>query len=60
VFHYVPLHSSVAGRQFGRAAGELPVTDDASSRLLRLPLWVGMSDEEVDFVVDGVRRALRP
>jgi dTDP-4-amino-4,6-dideoxygalactose transaminase len=58
VFHYVPLHSSPAGTQFGRASGALPVTDDTSARLLRLPLWVGMTDAEVDFVVRGVRRAV--
>jgi dTDP-4-amino-4,6-dideoxygalactose transaminase len=58
VFHYVPLHSSPAGRRFGRTTGELPVTDDVAARLLRLPLWVGMSDEEIDYVVDCVERAL--
>ena len=47
VFHYVPLHSSVAGQRFGRAHGELPVTDDLSARLLRLPLWIGVDVPEV-------------
>jgi dTDP-4-amino-4,6-dideoxygalactose transaminase len=47
VFHYVPLHSSPAGRRFGRAHGELPVTDDLSTRLLRLPLWIGVDTEVV-------------
>jgi dTDP-4-amino-4,6-dideoxygalactose transaminase len=42
VFHYVPLHSSPAGQRWGRAHGELTVTDDLSSRLLRLPLWNGL------------------
>ena len=51
VFHYVPLHSSPAGRRFGRAAGPLPVTDSVSDRLVRLPLWAGMSAEQVDRVV---------
>ncbi|HNX69205.1 MAG TPA: dTDP-4-amino-4,6-dideoxygalactose transaminase [Candidatus Omnitrophota bacterium] len=45
VFHYVPLHSSPAGRKFGRAHGDLPVTDDLSSRLVRLPFWIGMKKE---------------
>lgn len=58
VFHYVPLHSSPAGRRFGRAAGVLPVTDEASARLLRLPLWLGMDDEAVDHVIDSVHRVL--
>jgi dTDP-4-amino-4,6-dideoxygalactose transaminase len=58
VFHYIPLHSSPAGRRYGRAAGELPVTDSASDRLVRLPLWVGMDESSVDRVVDGVASAL--
>jgi dTDP-4-amino-4,6-dideoxygalactose transaminase len=58
VFHYLPLHSSPAGRRLGRTAGELPVTDRASASLLRLPLWVGMSDEQVDHVVVAAHRAL--
>jgi dTDP-4-amino-4,6-dideoxygalactose transaminase len=42
VFHYVPLHSSPAGRRFGRAATPMPHTDAAADRLLRLPLWIGI------------------
>ncbi|MGH8735953.1 MAG: dTDP-4-amino-4,6-dideoxygalactose transaminase [Burkholderiales bacterium] len=42
VFHYVPLHSSPAGRRFGRSAGPMDNTDRVSSRLLRLPLWLGL------------------
>ena len=45
VFHYVPLHSSPAGRRFGRTASSMEVTDDCSARLLRLPLWSGLSAE---------------
>lgn len=58
VFHYVPLHSSPAGRAYGRTHGSLQVTDDLSARLLRLPLWTGMSPEMVDRVVDAVIRVL--
>jgi dTDP-4-amino-4,6-dideoxygalactose transaminase len=58
VFHYVPLHSSPAGRRFGRAGTEMPVTDDASARLLRLPLWVGMDEAQIERVVEEIRRAL--
>jgi dTDP-4-amino-4,6-dideoxygalactose transaminase len=58
VFHYVPLHESPAGRRFGRAHGELRTTVDASSRLVRLPLWVGMQDADVERVVAGVYEAL--
>ncbi len=52
VFHYVPLHSSIAGRRWGRTFGDLSVTDDVSDRLLRLPLWPDLLDEDVDRVVD--------
>jgi dTDP-4-amino-4,6-dideoxygalactose transaminase len=55
LFHYVPLHSSPAGRRFGRTNGPLPVTDEISGRLLRLPLWVEMTDDDIDYVVDGLR-----
>lgn len=47
VFHYSPLHSSVAGKKFGRASGELPVTCDMADRILRLPLWIGMPDDTI-------------
>lgn len=50
VFHYVPLHSAPAGRKFGRAVGDLAVTNDISDRLLRLPMWVGMEDDQADVI----------
>jgi dTDP-4-amino-4,6-dideoxygalactose transaminase len=59
LFHYVPLHSSVAGRCFGRVAGELPVTDRTSDTLVRLPLWFEMSDADVERVCAAVDAALR-
>lgn len=52
VFHYVPLHSSPAGTRYGRAHGELEVTVRQSERLIRLPLWVGLSAEQQRRVVD--------
>lgn len=58
VFHYVPLHSSPAGQRFGRTTGSLAVTDSASARLLRLPLWVGMTDDHVAHVIESVHRVL--
>jgi dTDP-4-amino-4,6-dideoxygalactose transaminase len=54
VFHYVPLHDSPAGLRYGRAAGELDVAVEASGRLLRLPLWAGMEDADVQRVIGGV------
>ena len=54
VFHYVPLHSSPAGRRYGRTASDLVVTDDISSRLLRLPLYYGMNPTDVEQVSQAV------
>ena len=45
VFHYVPLHSSPMGKKVGRADTALPLTDELSDRLVRLPLWLGVEDE---------------
>lgn len=55
VFHYIPLHSSPAGERYGRAVGPLPVTDDLSRRLVRLPLWPDLGDADVDRVIAEVR-----
>jgi dTDP-4-amino-4,6-dideoxygalactose transaminase len=51
VFHYVPLHSSPAGMRFGRTHGSMRQTDTLSERLIRLPLWVGITPEQQDRVV---------
>jgi dTDP-4-amino-4,6-dideoxygalactose transaminase len=58
VFHYVPLHSSVAGRRFGRSSGSLRNTNATADRLVRLPLWVGMDQDDVDRVAGLVQSAL--
>jgi dTDP-4-amino-4,6-dideoxygalactose transaminase len=57
VFHYIPLHSSPAGRKFCRAASSMTVTDDVSERLVRMPLWVGL-EEHQQFVLDTAGRVL--
>ena len=54
VFHYVPLHSSPAGRRFGRFNGEDVYTTKESDRLSRLPLYYGMTDEDRDRVINAV------
>jgi dTDP-4-amino-4,6-dideoxygalactose transaminase len=53
-FHVVPLHSSPAGRRVGRAAGSFEVTDDVSARLLRLPMWPGLGEADVERVVGAL------
>ena len=54
VFHYVPLHSSPAGRKFGRAAGPMTVTDGVSERLLRLPLYYDLTEAGVAGIVAAI------
>lgn len=54
VFHYVPLHSSPAGQKFGRSLGTLSVTDDVSSRLLRLPLYATLEETEIERIIEIV------
>lgn len=54
VFHYVPLHDSPAGVRYGRSHGELPQTNNVSSRLLRLPLYSEMTTDQVRRVADAV------
>lgn len=58
VFHYVPLHSTPAGRTYGRANGELPITDHTSDCLVRLPLWLGI-EEHLATVFAACEDALR-
>ncbi|MCZ0964381.1 dTDP-4-amino-4,6-dideoxygalactose transaminase [Paracoccus benzoatiresistens] len=52
--HYVPLHSAPGGRRFGRAEGDLSVTDNTYSRLIRLPLYLTLGDE-IERVIDVTR-----
>jgi len=58
VFHYVPLHSSPGGQRYGRPHGELEVTIRQSERLVRLPLWVGLSADQQYHIVEVLRNAL--
>ena len=54
VFHYVPLHSSPGGSKFGRSVGDMSVTNKKSEALIRLPLWIGMSTEQQEFVMTSI------
>ena len=58
VFHYVPLHSSPAGRRHARVHGSMQVTDAMSARLVRLPSWIGLEAQQ-DYVIERCRHALR-
>jgi dTDP-4-amino-4,6-dideoxygalactose transaminase len=58
VFHYVSLHTSPVGRTYGYREGDLPVTEDLSGRLLRLPLFYDITEDEQTRVVTEVRAFL--
>ena len=55
VFHYIPLHSAPAGMKFGRFHGEDRYTTKESERLLRLPMFYGLTEEQVDRVCETIR-----
>jgi dTDP-4-amino-4,6-dideoxygalactose transaminase len=55
VFHFVPLHSSPAGKLYGRTCGKLVVTDMVSDCLLRLPVYYGMTEKDVRTVTDCIK-----
>lgn len=54
VFHYIPLHSAPAGIRLGWFCGEDKFTTTESERLIRLPVWYGMTDAEMNSVIDAV------
>jgi dTDP-4-amino-4,6-dideoxygalactose transaminase len=56
--HYVPLHSSPAGRRFGHSAGDMANTLQAGDGLLRLPLWSEMTSQDVARAIDATRGAI--
>jgi dTDP-4-amino-4,6-dideoxygalactose transaminase len=55
VFHYLPLHLSDMGQSYGGKPGDCPVTEDISERLLRLPFYNAMTDDELADVVAGLQ-----
>ncbi len=58
VFHYLPLHTSPMGKKFGYKRGDLPVTEDVSGRLLRLPLYNDISIKDLECIKKTVKRLL--
>lgn len=59
VFHYIPLHSSPAGKKFGRFHGEDRYTTKESERLLRLPMYYSLTEENVNDVVSVIEEFYR-
>lgn len=57
-FHYIPLHSSPAGRRFGRHIGKMEVTDYVSKKIVRLPMWADITTKIQMRVVEGLISAI--
>ena len=55
VFHYIPLHTSPAGKKYGRFFGKDKYTTKESERLVRLPMYYGMGLDNVEYVADKVK-----
>jgi dTDP-4-amino-4,6-dideoxygalactose transaminase len=57
-FHYLPLHLSPVGRSLGYTEGDFPVTESVSGRLLRLPIYPALTEEEQTFVITTMKEFL--
>lgn len=60
VFHYVPLHSSIAGLKYGEFIGEDKYTTSGSERLIRLPMYYGLKTETVEYIIRQVTNFFKP
>jgi dTDP-4-amino-4,6-dideoxygalactose transaminase len=49
--HYIPLHESTGGKKYGRTSGSLAEAEVCNSQLYRLPMWAGISSDQVQAVV---------
>lgn len=58
--HYQPLHSSKAGKRYGKVSGRLANTVKTAATLLRLPLWPGLTQQDMDFICEQTQRLIRP
>ena len=59
VFHYIPLHSSPAGKKYGVFHGEDVYTTKESERLLRLPMYYGLKADEISYITDCIKEFYR-
>lgn len=58
VFHYIPLHTAPMGIKMGYKVGDLPITENLSGRLLRLPVYADLSEKELEYIVGEIYRIL--
>jgi dTDP-4-amino-4,6-dideoxygalactose transaminase len=55
-FHYIPLHNSPMGESFGGKTGDCPVTEEISDRLVRLPFFVDLNEEQLAYIVSCIQK----
>lgn len=55
-FHYVPLHSSIAGRKYGEFVGKDKFTTSESEKLVRLPLFYGINASDVEYIIETINK----
>ncbi len=58
VFHYLPLHNSHMGISLGNKQGSLPITENLSSRILRLPMYANLKNEEIQYIISEIYKTL--
>jgi len=58
IFHYIPLHLSDAGIKYGKSCENLDITEKYANRLVRLPLWVDLTEEKQRKIIDAVFETL--
>lgn len=58
-FHYIPLHIAKMGKKLGYQKGDFPITEDVSNTIMRLPLYTGMREDEVDYVIKNVKEVCK-
>lgn len=57
-FHYLPLHTSAMGKKFGYKIGDLPVTEEVASTLIRLPMHPSLKKSEIDYMVAALEKII--
>jgi dTDP-4-amino-4,6-dideoxygalactose transaminase len=55
VFHYIPLHSSPAGLRYGRVASSMNITNSISDRLVRMPLFYDINNDQLEYISNVVK-----
>ena len=59
VFHYIPLHSSPAGKKYGRVSGKMDVTNRISDCLVRMPMFYGLKEKDIDYINKGIKNSIK-